>query len=124
REREQESETAKTERTSVGRLEAAAPLEERPARHAEQYREQEGRCAKQHEQQVRDPGAERSDQVSDRARLPGRGECWVGPVVARERDEKDQCERGEDPKGAFAQATRPPCGQAARFGVFYISSRH
>jgi hypothetical protein len=121
-ERQRKPYAAHPERAAIDRL-AAGPLPvEHPAREAEHHRKQERGRPEQHEEQVRQPGAERPDQVRDRPILSGGRKRRVGPVVARQRNEQDQRERAEDPQRTFPQAARDDGGLHRRAAFCFCSS--
>jgi hypothetical protein len=87
------ADAAQRERAAIHRLVGLAALVDRPAGQTEQHGKQVRRRAEQHEKEIREPCAERTDQVLDRARLTGRGEGGVAAVVAQQRREQHQRER-------------------------------
>jgi hypothetical protein len=92
-------------RSTLARIVGSA-LKSDPGTERDRDRKQECRPAEEREQDVRNPGAERSDQISDLAGLACVAETPVGRVIARERNQEHERERGEQPKRRLAQGAR------------------
>ncbi len=106
RERDDETDDAKRDRrASLPRIVGRA-LQSDPGAECDRERKQECRPAEEREQHIGDPGAERTDQVSDLSGLAGVAETPVGGVVTRERDQQHERERREQPESRFAQGAR------------------